>query len=180
MFMKEYKNELKNGVKMDIEYCNGSLQSAIKNNIFMIDDETALYICGKHIVQYNIATKKQQFLLKSTDDQEVTAFNYFITKSDQLLIAVGLKCLKDTTPNVRVYKDKKKGFSHLVHSHLLPNSSIVSLAFVMKGKCLATLSDNMDNKTTMSFWNTQKQNLIRICDFKCELDQILFSSMGQD
>jgi hypothetical protein len=34
-----------------------------------------LYLCGRHIVKYDIGKKKQQFILKLTDEEEVVSMS---------------------------------------------------------------------------------------------------------
>lgn len=57
-----------------------------------------------------------------------------------LLIAMALKSTSKILPTVKVYNRKKQQFYQLVHSHLLPNSTVFEVAFVGSGKNLITLT----------------------------------------
>jgi hypothetical protein len=43
----------------------------------MINEDELIYLCGKHIVKYDIATKKQTFITRTVDDEEVSSFNFY-------------------------------------------------------------------------------------------------------
>jgi hypothetical protein len=47
-------------------------------------------------------------------------------------------------PTVKVYNRKKQRFYQLVHSHLLPNSSVFEVTFINNGKNLVTLTKGED------------------------------------
>lgn len=68
----------------------------------MVDDDRIVYQCGKHLVEYNLLHKKQHYLLKSIEDEDITAMNYSISGQDTLNVVVGLKGSKGF-PCVYIY-----------------------------------------------------------------------------
>ena len=56
--------EFKNGCQLDLNVCVGNLQTGIQKDIYFIGDDSVYYICGKHIVIYDISKQKQSYLVR--------------------------------------------------------------------------------------------------------------------
>lgn len=57
---------------------------------------------------------------------------------------MAFKSTSKILPTVKVYNRKKQRFYQLVHSHLLPNSSVFEITFINNGKNLVTLTKGED------------------------------------
>lgn len=82
--------------------------------------------------------------MKSAEDEQVQALNYYLTTSQTLLIAMAFKSTSKILPTVKVYNRKKQRFYQLVHSHLLPNSTVFEVTFINNGKNLVSLTNGDD------------------------------------
>ena len=60
----------------------------------MIDNDRLIYQCGKHIVEYDLLQKKQYYIMKGIEDTEITAMNYYISSSFNLILLIGMKSNK--------------------------------------------------------------------------------------
>lgn len=93
MFSK-HSGELLNGVTLALDVSFGHLQVPILKNAYFVAEDTIIYLCGKHIVEYDIIRKKQTYIMKQIDDQAISAMNFYISKKRVIQIAI---CLKSTS-----------------------------------------------------------------------------------
>jgi trehalose-6-phosphatase len=53
---------------------HGCFQQKLNTNAYMLNEDEAIYIHGKHIVSIDIKKKSQKFRYNNADDQDSTAF----------------------------------------------------------------------------------------------------------
>ena len=58
--------------------------------MYFAGEDSIIYSCGKHIVEYDIIRKKQTYIMKNIDDETITAMNYYASKRKAKSIAVAL------------------------------------------------------------------------------------------
>jgi hypothetical protein len=95
-----------------------------------------IYLAGRHIVEYDIIRKRQSYITKSVEDDDVTAMTYHKNKKNALKVAVGLKGSPESFPRVKVYNTAKNSTASLMHPDLPNSSTIIDLAFGLKGKVI--------------------------------------------
>ncbi|KRX00028.1 WD40-repeat-containing domain [Pseudocohnilembus persalinus] len=126
-------NKIYTGIKPQLQYSLGCYQTPIQKNAHFTNDDTVMYLCGNHIVLYDIVTKKQQFIMKDIEDQETNCINkYYNQNNEELYVAVGLISNQKILPQAKIYKSKKQGCHVLVHSHLQLGYQIKDLCFLLK------------------------------------------------
>jgi hypothetical protein len=138
-------NDISNGIALSLDLAFGNYQHPIRKNSYFISEDDLIYIMGKHLVSYNLIRKRQNFILKSADDEAVTCMNfYYGRKSTTARIAVGLApgsgfVLKQAA--VRIYYASSQFTWNLAHGHLshLPKDThIKACTFFNRGKWLAS------------------------------------------
>jgi len=70
-------NDILNGIDIRLDIAFGNYQKPIKKNSYFISEDDLIYICGKHIVSFNLIRKRQNFILKNPLDEQVTCMNYY-------------------------------------------------------------------------------------------------------
>lgn len=83
-----------NGIKTQIQQSYGCSQIPIRKNVLMIDDDRLIYQCGKHLVEYDLLHKKQSYILKNIEDEDITAINYVMSSSDVLSVVIAMRGAK--------------------------------------------------------------------------------------
>jgi hypothetical protein len=93
-----------NGVKLKYEHSFGFYQTPIRRNAYFISDDDLVYPNGKHLICYDMMKKKQTFILKNMEDEEVSALRFHYSRgSNRTLVAVSLKSSSESIPLVRIY-----------------------------------------------------------------------------
>lgn len=95
--------EFLNGVTLSLEASFGYYQSTIRKNVYFVSDDTLIYMCGKHIVEYDIMRKKQSYIMKDLDDEAIAAMNFYLNKKKSLSVAVALKSTTRVLPQVNKF-----------------------------------------------------------------------------
>lgn len=91
--------------------------------------------------------KKQSFLIKEINDDEITTLNFIYGSGNPNLVAVGLKSNKESFPRAKIYYLEKKDRTYdIVHSKLETNKNVIDVLFLYKGKYLATLVEMIPKK----------------------------------
>ncbi|CAD8184741.1 unnamed protein product [Paramecium pentaurelia] len=142
--LSKSSHQIINGVSITLEASFGCLQNPIRKNCMFVNDDTLMFISGKHIVLYDIIRKRQTYIMKSAEDEVVQALSFHVSHGQKLFIAIAFKSTSKILPTVKVYNRKKKRFYQCVHSHLLPNSNIHEILFINDGKHLISLSTQED------------------------------------
>lgn len=148
------------------------------SNLFLDD---LVYPNGKHLVCYDMMKKKQTFILKNMEDEEVSAMRFHYSRgSNRTLIAVSLKSSSESIPLVRIYYITKQFSYNFVHSHLNTNVDIIDMVFILKGKFLVTLAEVEEGQTyQLSLWNIEQEKLVNTQHVKghfTEMENTLASS----
>lgn len=60
--------EFRNGCQLDLHLCVGNIQVAMNKDIYFIGEDSVYYLCGKHIVIYDISKQKQTYMVRSQGD----------------------------------------------------------------------------------------------------------------
>lgn len=136
--LSKSNHQIIDGVTITLEASFGCLQTPIRKNCLFVNDDTLMFISGKHIVLYDIIRKRQTYIMKSAEDESVQTLNFYLTSSNKLLIALGFKSTNKILPTVKVYNRKKKRFYQCVHSHLLPGTNVFEILFINSGKVPST------------------------------------------
>ncbi|KAL4489496.1 hypothetical protein ABPG72_002792 [Tetrahymena utriculariae] len=150
--------EFINGVKCQIEQSYGCSQIPIRKNVLMIDDDRMIYQCGKHLVEYNLLHKKQHYLIKNIEDEDITAMNYVVSQSDTLNLVVGLRGNRGF-PTLKVIKKKQTNSISFSHTHVQQNSIIIDCAFIIKNKNIVSLVEE-ENKYCITIYGIQREKLL--------------------
>jgi len=88
MFNKS--NETYNGIEAKPDIAFGNYQNLIKKNSYFISEDDLIYLCGKHIVSFNLIRKRQNFIIKEPEDEAVTCMNYYYgRRGSSAKVAVG-------------------------------------------------------------------------------------------
>lgn len=132
-----------------------------------------VYICGKHLVRYNILRKKQNFTIKSLEDERITAMNYFYKNKTSSKIAVALQSRSNILPMVKIYDPLKNITSNLVHSHLDIEVNITGVAIVFRGRYLLSLAEREKGTMyTVSAWTCDQEEFVTSVDIMNEITQM--------
>jgi hypothetical protein len=143
--INRHGNDILNGIGLTLDISFGNYQIPIKKNSYMISEDDLIYLCGKHIVSFNLIRKRQNFIIKNPDDESVTCMNYYYgRRGSSARVAVGLKsnlAANTTLAMIRVYYANSSFIYNLSHGHLSDLSTdlnIVNCCFFHKGKWLAS------------------------------------------
>lgn len=129
--------KLQNGITLNLEYAFGYYQTPIHQNTYFINEDTILYICGNHLILYDIIRKKQKYIMKDVVDEAVMSMAYYYDPiPNEVMVAVSLKSNTQNTllPEVKVYSSTKLYSYHLVHNDLALTSQIIDVTFLGKNK----------------------------------------------
>ncbi|EGR27724.1 hypothetical protein IMG5_190190 [Ichthyophthirius multifiliis] len=157
--------EFMNGVILKIQQSYGCQQNLFKKNLYIINNNILIYTCGKHIIQYHMQQQKQTIIIKSIEDEQVVAMNYYYNiQREKLKIACGLQSTQDKYSQIKIYKQKqqKNECKILLHSHIELNQIIQDISFILKGKYLVstTKSQQKDNICYVNIWNLKTQTCL--------------------
>lgn len=171
--------EFLNGVTLSLDVSFGYFQTPIRKNVYFVAEDTLIFLSGKHIIEYDIIRKKETYLLKNLDDEQIVAMNYYMNKKKILSVAVALKSTTRVLPQVKIYS-KAKNFSYsLVHAHLSPSSNILDVSFFMKSKYLLCLLEN-EHKYQIAVWHIAKEKMLAYIDVEEEISKICLSPINND
>ncbi|CAD8104965.1 unnamed protein product [Paramecium primaurelia] len=155
-------NRIYNGITLNLHYSIG-LKQRIQSYIYQ--EDSLVYLNGHHLVLYDINKKKQQFILRPKDEEDVVVMNHCV--NDKMILSVGLG-LKNTIKNyatVRIYKTNQKSFT-LLHQHLPFGTQVKDIAFLHTAKYTITLCYNINSHDTsyISVFKTNTEQLITYSD----------------
>lgn len=160
MFNKS--NETYNGIEARPDIAFGNYQSLIKKNSYFISEDDLIYLCGKHIVSFNLIRKRQNFIIKEPEDESVTCMNfYYGRRGASAKVAVGLKynINKEVQSMVKIYYASSSQVFIATHEHLEKVSTdfeIKHVCFFYKGKWQATLAEINKQKYVISIFHVEK------------------------
>ena len=81
---------------------------------------------GRHIVKYDVGKRKQAFIQRMLDEDEVIFMTYSMNVKGVLSIAIAIKNVSlKSPPMVRVYKSNRKLPMTIIHHHLSQTSQLV-------------------------------------------------------
>lgn len=96
-------------------------------------------------MKFDIGRRKQTFIQKLLDEEEVVSMAYSLNPKGVLSIAVGLRnVVQKGPPLVRVYKSNRKSPYTIIHHHLSQGSSLIQVHLIQHAKYLVSLS-HMEN-----------------------------------
>ena len=177
MFNKS--NETYNGIEARPDIAFGNYQQLIKKNSYFISEDDLIYLCGKHIVSFNLIRKRQNFIIKEPEDEAVTCMNYYYgRRGSSAKVAVGLKynIAKEILSMVKVYFASGTIVFNMSHEHLEKislNFEIKHCCFFHKGKWQATLAEITPNaRYIVSFFHVEKQKYCSHFEINQHVDNI--------
>lgn len=135
---EENLENLINGVKLTLDYSFGMLQTPIENQAVFVSDDNIVFPSGKHLVMYDLQTKKSDFINRPEPNiLQVTSLSTGFTKKKELMIIYGEK-LKNAPPRATIYYPARMKWSYFPHSHLTSEYEITYLE--VNWRYLITLS----------------------------------------
>ena len=167
---------MSNGIRMDMHYTYGCNQQIGIGNCYMCEEEVLLYICGRHIVKYEVASKKQTFIIRMTDEQEAVSMASSFNVKTVLSVAIALASSPQLKQYalVRVYRSNRKLPYSCVHSHLPIGVQLKQVQFIQNSKYLITLTQ-MGTQSYVSIFKTKKEQMI----VSSELNEPITMMFGQ-
>ncbi|CAK85762.1 unnamed protein product (macronuclear) [Paramecium tetraurelia] len=81
--LSKSSHQIINGVSITLEASFGCLQNPIRKNCKFVNDDTLMFISGKHIVLYDIIRKRQTYIMKSAEDEVVQVLSFHVQLSNQ-------------------------------------------------------------------------------------------------
>ena len=103
MWAPDAQNEFLNGVMLSLETSLGMHQTPLSKvngwiqNVHFVDDDKILYLCGKHLVLFDIIRKKQTYIMRTLEDEQINAITYYNSNQNNkqiFLVAISLKSEK--------------------------------------------------------------------------------------
>lgn len=163
--------DINNGISLNLDTAFGNYQYPIRKNSYFISEDDMIYICGKHIVSYNLIRKRQSFIQKNSEDEQVTTMNYYYGKRGSTAkVAVGLQSSSKILPMIRVYFVASYFSYNLIHSHLKTDVNIIHCCFFHKGKYLASLTEiDPLKKYVLTIWHVEKEKIITTLEIFSEV-----------
>jgi hypothetical protein len=109
---------LRNGVKLTMDYSFGALQTPIDSNAVFVSDDNIVYPSGRHLVMYDLNTEKSEFIQRELpDSREVTCMATGFTKKKELMVIVGERVF-NKPPWVCIYYPSRSKWQYFPHSHV--------------------------------------------------------------
>lgn len=162
-------SEFINGTTMTLHQSYGCNQSIAQGNCYLCDEETLIYLCGirlctqplgRHLIKYDVGKRRQSFIQKMLDEEEVVSMAQSSNGKGVLSIAVAIKNVTlKSPPYLRIYKSNRKVPLTILHHHLAQTAQLMQVQMLQNGKYVLTLA--------------RSESMHQISLFKANLEKLL-------
>ncbi|CUG89431.1 WD40 repeat-containing protein, putative [Bodo saltans] len=157
---------LENGASMKFSHVLG-VRSPSGRCVEHLNDDTVLYLAGKHAAQYEHETGLHKFILKSNKTVEISSF---CISANRKYIALAEKLADGMQVNVYTQTGSRVRTLEFKYLSKLP---VVSMDFSTDNKYLATVTSLPD--VFIYLWQVDKSRLVGMVDVPFELTKITVS-----
>lgn len=148
---------VENGILLELDHSFGHSQTLINNMSIFVSDDNIVYPSGKHLVMYDLNTRKSEFIKR--DASEVGAITEMITgftKKKELMLVIGetMRPEYNLPPQTSVFYPSRSKWVTLSHDHLTPDYTIPVIE--VNKRYLITLARAPSKPPVVSYYRIDK------------------------
>jgi hypothetical protein len=152
--MEPNTENLENGARLIQDYAFGHSDRVMENSAVFVSDDNIVYPSGRHLVMYDLNTKKSDFIRRENRNvSSITAMVTGFTKMKELLIVIA-ENMRTGPAQVSVYRPTRMKWDVFPHSYLEPDYEIPVIE--VNKKYLISLARAPGKNPIISYWRNDK------------------------